>query len=219
MKKIFTKKLLKTWIVVLISIIIAVIGVLIMPDIIPTHFGPDGTPDDWGSKYSVFMYPGILLLITALAEPMKKIDPKLENYERFDKYYYNFFFGFALFFLTMEVANIALALGIPINVGNVICFMVGVFMIFIGNMMPKIKQNFFFGVKTPWTLSDEEIWYKTHRMAGKVLVLAGIIMIISAFIAGTAKVWVLLGTIIIMAFIPLVYSFIIFTKKNKTKNG
>ena len=215
MKNIFNKKMLKPWIVTVIAIVIAIVGILIMPDTIPTHFGPSGEPDAWGTKFSVLIYPGLLLLINLLAEPMKKLDPKMENYERFDKYYYNFFFGFAIFFLIVEIANIAIALGAPINVGSIICFTVGVFMFFIGNMMPKIKQNFFFGIKTAWALTDEENWFKTHRLGGKTFALGGLVMMVIAFIPGESKVWILLAVILLMTLIPLVYSFLIFKRKNK----
>ena len=142
MKKIFGKEMLKTWIVVALAVILAIVGILIMPDTIPTHFGPSGEPDAWGSKFTVLLYPAILVLVTVLAVPMIKLDPKQDNYERFSKYYYNFFLGFALFFLAMEAANIAIAMGAAINVGSIICFVTGVLMFFVGNMMPKIKQNF-----------------------------------------------------------------------------
>ena len=217
MKKIFKKEMLKTWIVVVVAIIIAIVGVLIMPDTIPTHFGPSGEPDAWGSKYTVLMYPAILVLVSVLAVPMTKFDPKMENYNRFSKYYYDFFFGFALFFVVMEVANIAIALGANINVGSIICFVTGVLMFFVGNMMPKIKQNFFFGIKTPWALSDEENWFKTHRLGGKTFAIGGVIIMIAAFIPGELKIWILLAAVIIMTTVPMVYSYMLFKRKNNTK--
>lgn len=213
MKKIFGKEMLKTWIVVALAVILAIVGILIMPDTIPTHFGPSGAPDAWGSKYMVLLYPAILVLVTVLAVPMIKLDPKQGNYERFGKYYYNFFFGFALFFVAMEVANIAIALGADINVGSIICFMTGVLMFFVGNMMPKIKQNFFFGIKTPWALTDEENWFKTHRMGGKTFAAGGIVIMIAAFIPGEFKIWIVLAAIIVMTLIPFVYSYMLFKRK------
>ena len=213
MKKIFGKEMLKTWIVVALAVILAIVGILIMPDIIPTHFGPSGAPDAWGSKYTVLLYPAILVLVTVLAVPMIKLDPKQGNYERFGKYYYNFFFGFALFFVAMEVANIAIALGADINVGSIICFMTGVLMFFVGNMMPKIKQNFFFGIKTPWALTDEENWFKTHRMGGKTFAAGGIVIMIAAFIPGEFKIWIVLAAVVVMTLIPFVYSYMLFKRK------
>lgn len=215
MKKIFKKEMLKTWIVVILSIIVAVVGIFIMPDTIPTHFGPSGAPDAWGSKYTVLMYPGILVLVAVLAVPMIKLDPKQENYGRFSKYYYDFFFGFALFFMATEISNIAIALGADINVGSIICFVTGVLMIFVGNMMPKIKQNFFFGIKTPWALTDEENWFKTHRLGGKAFAVGGVIMMLAAFIPGESKIWIVFIMILSITCIPFVYSYMIFKKKQK----
>ena len=184
-----------------------------MPDTIPTHFGPSGEPDAWGSKYTVLLYPAILIVVTLLAVPMIKFDPKMENYERFSKYYYYFFFGFALFFTATEIANIAIALGAKINVGSVICFVSGVLMLFVGNMMPKIKQNFFFGIKTPWALTDEENWFKTHRLGGKTFAIGGIVIMLAAFLPGEAKIWILLAAVLVMTMIPFVYSYLIFKNK------
>lgn len=215
MKKIFGKEMIKTWIVVALAVILAIVGILIMPDTIPTHFGPSGEPDAWGSKFTVLLYPAILVLVTVLAVPMIKLDPKQDNYERFSKYYYNFFLGFALFFLAMEAANIAIAMGAAINVGSIICFVTGVLMFFVGNMMPKIKQNFFFGIKTPWALTDEENWFKTHRLGGKTFAAGGIAIMIAAFIPGESKIWILLAVVLVMVFVPFVYSYVIFKNKQK----
>lgn len=215
MKKIFGIEMLKTWIVVALAVILAIVGILIMPDTIPTHFGPSGEPDAWGSKFTVLLYPAILVLVTVLAVPMIKLDPKQDNYERFSKYYYNFFLGFALFFLAMEAANIAIAMGAAINVGSIICFVTGVLMFFVGNMMPKIKQNFFFGIKTPWALTDEENWFKTHRLGGKTFAAGGIAIMIAAFIPGESKIWILLAVVLVMVFVPFVYSYVIFKNKQK----
>ena len=219
MKKIFCKEMRKTWIVTVVAIVLAVVGIMIMPDIIPTHFGPSGAPDAWGSKYTVLMYPGILVLVSALAVPMIKVDPKMANYQRFEKYYYDFFFGFALFFVAVEVSNIAIALGMDINVGSIICFVVGILMFFVGNMMPKIKQNYFFGIKTPWALNDEDNWFKTHRLGGKTFAISGIVIIALAFLPGEFKIWGLAATIPFMVLVPAVYSYLIFKRKQSEQGS
>jgi uncharacterized membrane protein len=139
----------------------------------------------------------------------------MQNYGRFSKYYYNFFFGFALFFVAVELSNIAIAMGMDINVGSIICFMTGVLMLFMGNMMPKIKQNFFFGIKTPWALNDEENWFKTHRLGGKMFAIAGVVIMAAAFVPGESKVWVLLAMILVMVFIPMIYSYLLFRDKQR----
>ena len=217
MKKLFNKKLTKTWIVALIMLIVAIVGILIMPDIIPTHFGPSGEPDGWGTKYTVLMFPAITILVAVLAVPMMRLDPKEVNYGRFEKYYYNFFFGFSLFFLAMEVINIVIAMGININMGMIMCLVTGLLMIFVGNMMPKIKQNFYFGIKTPWTLADEENWFKTHRLAGKTFVFGGIVIALGTFFPGEGKAWLLLAVVLVMVAIPLIYSAVLHMKRRESK--
>jgi uncharacterized membrane protein len=217
MKKLFNKKLTKTWIVALIMLIVAIVGILIMPDIIPTHFGPSGEPDGWGTKYTVLMFPAITILVAVLAVPMMRLDPKEENYGRFEKYYYNFFFGFSLFFLAMEVINIVIAMGININMGMIMCLVTGLLMIFVGNMMPKIKQNFYFGIKTPWTLADEENWFKTHRLAGKTFVFGGIVIALGTFGPGEGKAWLLLAVVLVIVAIPLIYSAVLQMKRREGK--
>ena len=115
----------------------------------------------------------------------------------------------------MEAANIAIAMGAAINVGSIICFVTGVLMFFVGNMMPKIKQNFFFGIKTPWALTDEENWFKTHRLGGKTFAAGGIAIMIAAIIPGESKIWILLAVVLVMVFVPFVYSYVIFKNKQK----
>ena len=217
MKKLFNKKLTKTWIVALIMLIVAIVGILIMPDIIPTHFGPSGEQDGWGTKYTVLMFPAITILVAVLAVPMMRLDPKEENYGRFEKYYYNFFFGFSLFFFAMEVINIVIAMGIDVNMGTIMSIAVGVLMIFLGNMLPKIKQNFYFGIKTAWTLADEENWFKTHRLAGKTFVFGGIVIALGTFVPGEGKAWLLLAVVLVMVAIPLIYSAVLHMKRREGK--
>lgn len=213
MKNIFRKEMLKTWFVVLLMFIVAAAGIYFMPDTIATHFGTDGQADAWGSKQQILMFPIVALLVALLAEPTKKLDPKRDSYKHFEKYYYNFMFGFSVLFLLTELVVIANGLGLYVNVGAVICFMVGGFMAFIGNMLPKIKQNSFFGIRTPWTMSDEQIWFKAHRFGGKVMVTAGLFFMAAAFIAGEVKAWAFVIVFTIMVGCLIGYPFLLFWRK------
>lgn len=214
MKKRMSKYTKWSWILTGFSAVLAVAGVMVLPDTIPVHFGPSGEPDGWGSSFFLFLYPVVLVFLHTLAGPMKKMDPKHRNYIYFDRYYDMFFMGMSIFFCIVQVANVAIAMGAAINVGAIICFAVGILMTFVGNMFPKIKQNHFFGLKLAWTISDEENWYKTHRFGGKCFVAAGILMMFIAFIPGESKAYMLVPVIALMALAPVVYSGIIYYKKH-----
>ena len=204
-----------TWIITGICVIVAMFGLVVLPDIIPIHFGPSGEPDDWGSKFNILLYPGIVVLVNASEGFVKKLDPKYKNYEYFNKYYEIFFIGFSAFFSVIEVANIAIGLGASINVGSIICFVMGIFMIFVGNMLPKIKQNHSFGIKLPWTVTDEDNWYKTHRLGGKCFFIGGIMMMVCVFLPGEGKIVGLVAITLVMAVIPSIYSGMIYYKKHR----
>ena len=120
-------------------------------------------------------------------------------------------------YFSVEVLNIVIAMGININMGMIMCLVTGLLMIFVGNMMPKIKQNFYFGIKTPWTLADEENWFKTHRLAGKTSVFGGIVIALGAFVPGEGKAWLLLAVVLVMVAIPLIYSAVLHMKRREGK--
>jgi len=77
--------------------------------------------------------------------------------------------------------------------------------------MGKLRQNYFIGYKLPWTLNNEEVWNKTHRLAGKCMMLAGLIFIINAWLK-VLPLPVFIGAMIIMVIIPMIYSYVIFKK-------
>lgn len=99
--------------------------------------------------------------------------------------------------------------------------MMGFFLLLLGNYFQTIKQNYFLGIKTPWTLHSEEIWRKTHRLASKLMMIGGLVIIASFFIVGKeiSKVF-LLSVIFSCSLIPLAYSFFLYRKdiKNAKEN-
>jgi len=87
-----------------------------------------------------------------------------------------------------------------------------VLFIVIGNYMPKCRQNYTMGIKLPWTLNDEENWNKTHRLAGKIWVAGGILIVISALLQ---CFWICFAVFAVMLFVPFVYSWRLYSKKTK----
>lgn len=97
---------------------------------------------------------------------------------------------------------------------QIVLIMIGLLFVFMGNLMPKVPKNFFVGIKTPWTLANEEVWRKTHRLGGLLFVLSGLILVIKAFI-GQASPGVHLGiTIFALALLlyPLLHSLILYKR-------
>ena len=94
--------------------------------------------------------------------------------------------------------------------------LVGAMMAFCGNIMPKFKPNYFTGVKTPWTLADENVWYLTHRFTGKLWVACGIQMIFAAFLPPFWKLCLFFPLILIMVLLPVLYSYLVYRRDGRS---
>ena len=211
MKKIDKKTLLLTSIITLIPIVVGLLLWDKLPDTIPTHFGMDGTPNGWSSKpFTVFGLPAIMLLFHLLCVSITSVDPKYDNMSAK-------LFGLIVWIcpvtsLLVVVASYGSALGWEMNISKYVMFGCGVLFMIIGNYLPKCKQNYTMGIKLPWTLDDEENWNRTHRFAGFLWVVGGVVIAINAFLEWE---WLFLVIITIMVFVPTVYSFLYYKKSRK----
>lgn len=188
-----------------------------LPDTIPTHWGINGQPDDWGSKaWAAWLIPGISIIFMFLFPFLAKIDPKSENYKKFSGPYeaiqtlligFMAFIFFLQYYFTFYPTKQALMTPIMLSA-------MGVMFIVMGNYMGKVRQNFFVGLKTPWTLADPEVWQKSQRFAGWLFVIAGIIFLIEAWLQlYLMPVFILM--ILAIVLVPTVYSYVLFRKKFK----
>jgi uncharacterized membrane protein len=144
------------------------------------------------------------------------LDPKKERYEQFKKPYHVFKNFLILFMVIIYFITSFAGLGYNLPVGVIIPVMIGILFVVIGNYMAKIKMNWFVGIKTPWTLSSEEVWNKTHRFGGKMFVLGGILIAIEPFLPLSFRLPLFIFTVIMLSFGTMGYSYLIYVKeKNK----
>jgi len=203
------------WIVVAVMIALAIAAFPHLPDPIPTHWGFSGQPDSWGSKWTIFLLPGMAALFTFLFSFFERIDPKRINYHAFKKAWFAIRLCIILFLGYMEAIMILVSLKPEYNdqVGNFVTAGIGVLLIVLGNYMGKIRQNWFVGMRTPWTLDDPEVWQKSQRVAGWAFVVAGIAILIMALTIG-ARPWIFFPIVFGSAFAPMFYSYFLHKKKH-----
>ncbi len=154
-----------------------------MPEKIPTHWNFKGEIDNWGSSFSHLITINLVMIgIYLLFLFIPYIDPRRERYEQFKKVYHIFKSVLLLFFaLILLITNLS-AIGYSINISIYIPLMIGLLFIILGKYMSKIKMNWFMGIRTPWTLSSEEVWNKTHSFGGKLFMLSGLLIAIEGFL-------------------------------------
>ena len=163
-----------------------------MPETVPTHWGVDGTADGWDSKGStIFMGALMPLLMLALFFAVPHFDPRGESFNRFKGVYEGFSAAFTVFMVVVAWITPLSALDVLPAAGgsfvNIIVFgFLGLLLVGLGVAMPRIEPNYTFGVRVPWALADPENWRRTHRFAGPVFVVMGVVTIVSAFLASAA---------------------------------
>jgi uncharacterized membrane protein len=207
----------KEWIILLLILLSYGFGLYfapILPERIPTHWNISGQIDGYGPKImGVIGFPSITLGIYILMLVLPLIDPKRKNYNLFDGVYKLIRWFLVVFFVIMHIVTIFAALGYNIYMDKIIIVLIGILFIGLGNYFGKVRQNWFLGIRTPWTLSDEDIWNKTHRLGGKVWVITGFAIIILSFISPIlAFVFLMIAMLI-----PVIYSYLLFKKKQNNK--
>jgi len=180
---------------------------------VPTHWNFQGQVDDYSSRaFGAFMIPLLNIGIYLMMLFMPLIDPRRDNYARFTGAYQYLRWGTVLFMSVLYGTTILSALGMQINIGMVVKGFVALLFILIGNFMGQMRPNYFVGIKTPWTLANEQVWEKTHRMSGKLWVGAGILELALAPVQALWGAYLFFGLVLAMAIIPIAYSYFIFRK-------
>jgi uncharacterized membrane protein len=207
---------------------VAVIAVLIItfavtlaiypaaPDRIASHWNAAGQVDGYMSKFwGLFLIPFIMTGFVALLAVLPRIDPHKKNYEKFGTYYEGFILLFTLFMLAIQVQIILWSIGYQISPNLTFPILIGMLFIYLGVLLDHAEQNWFVGIRTPWTLSSEMVWKKTHQLGGKLFIIAGVISCIGIF-AGVYALWFVLVPALAVAVITVVYSYYEFQKELKS---
>lgn len=202
-------KLIITSIITLIPIIIGIILWDKMPEQVPVHWNINGEVDGFATKtQAVFIMPLVLVAVHWICVLGTNLDPKKQNIS--DKVFTLVLWIIPVLSLLCNSFVYATALGHNVNVEVIMPLFMGALFVVIGNYLPKCKQSYTLGIKLPWTLNDEENWNKTHRLAGFLWVICGVIIMATAFLGVS---WLLFVLLIPMVIVPTVYSYLLYKKK------
>lgn len=223
MYKINKELLKKDAILIILIFFMFVISLILypfLPNKVPMHWNFKGEIDRYGSKFEgTFLVPLMTLGFYLLFLFLPYLDPKEENYKKFERVYQFIKYAFVVLFSIMHYSVlIATIFGIRDLIPKVTPLSVGIIFILLGNYMPRIKPNWFVGIRTPWTLSDEEVWRKTHRLGGYLFIVSGLLIILAGFLPPYWNFIILMLSVFLSAFISVIYSFIVYKRlKRKIK--
>ena len=206
------KKNLKTLIITSIVILLPILaGVILwdkLPEQIPTHWNANGEVDGWSGKaFAVFGLPCIMLAVQWLCVMGTSADPKKANHP--EKILHLVLWIIPVISVVLFALTYVAAFGKEVRMELVMPLLVGLVLTIVGNYLPKCKQNYTVGIKIPWTLNSEENWNKTHRFAGRLWVVCGLALMLTAFFGGF---WVFLPIVLLMVLAPCIYSYLLHRK-------
>lgn len=189
-----------------------------LPEIIPTHFNIKGEADGYGSRGIIFLLPSIMgvvgFMVYLLLTNIKFIDPK--RYQEVDDHVFkNFAIGLVIFLSSLSIAILYMIVhpGVPFE--KILFTLMGAGFAFMGSYFPKVKQNYFLGLRLPWALESQQNWDATHKLAGKIWVYGGVIQILLAWIlSGVAVITLFFIVMLFMVLVPTLYSYQMFKKGN-----
>src|SRR6266496_3843069 len=205
------------WFGLVVAVLAAAVSVWAyprLPVMVATHWNLQGTPDGYSSRFwAVALMPLGILGLTGLFSVLPKVDPKRENYARFLDSYWLIANAVLVFTGVAHVLRIANGLGYRVQVDRLMPLGIGLLLAFLGNYLTRVEPNWFIGIRTPWTLSSDTVWRKTHRTGGWLMVLGGFVVAACAFLPQGAFLPLVIAAIVVIAVVPIVQSYVLWKRE------
>ena len=202
-------------IIVLLSFLIGIFSYQYFPDKIASHWGSDGQVNGYMSKFwGIFLVPIISIAMLLLFYFLPKLDPLKKNYKKFRTYYDSFILIMIIFLFYIYLLTILWNFRVKFNINLAIIPALGFLFIYLGIILKHLKRNWFIGIRTPWTISNDKVWEKTHKIGSKLFIGSGIITLLGIFFPNY-MIWFILVPIIASSIWLFIYSYLEYRKIKK----
>lgn len=209
------KTILLGCLIILITFLITFLLFPKLPDQIPSHWNTKNEVDNYMSKTSfLFLMPTLSFLILVLFVFIPKIDPLKKNISKFKPYFSKFILIIILFLTYIHFLTLFWVLNYQFSMAKALFPALAIIFYYAGVLIKNAKQNWFIGIRTPWTLSNKEVWKKTHNLGSKVFKISALIILIGLIVPNGYEFVVFILAIILTLY-PLVYSYFEYIKINK----
>jgi uncharacterized membrane protein len=203
--------------IIIISFAIALYLYPQMPEKMASHWNASGNVDGYMSRFwGTFLMPIVLLALFFLLVWIPTIDPLKKNIEKFRKYYDGFILFMIAFLFYIYLLTIVWNLGKGFNMTLWLLPAMGILFYYLGILIENAKRNWFIGIRTPWTLSSDIVWAKTHKLGGKLFKALAAVIVIGMFL-GKNSIWFILVPVLAVTIYIIVYSYFMYQKEIKTK--
>ena len=202
---------MRKWIPLLLVVAAVAASILYyprLPETMTTHWSLSGEPNGFSSRLvGAWIFPVIMAVLWLILRAIPHIDPRKANYEKFSGMYDALVILILAFMLAMHIVLLMAATGAPIRMERVVMPSVGVFIAIMGILIPKAHPNWFVGIRTPWTLTSDLSWERTHKIGGTLFVILGVLMVASSFVAPETAIWILVAAALGIVVFLFAYSY------------
>ncbi|MCS7225250.1 MAG: SdpI family protein [Armatimonadetes bacterium] len=182
-----------------------------LPERIPIHWNIQGQVDGWGRKeWAAWLVPGLGLLWVGLIYLLPWLSPKHFKVDPFRQTFNYVMLVTGLFFLFLQFPMIKGAFDHQFPTGRLVVAAISLFFAVLGNVLGKVRRNFWVGIRTPWTLASDTVWIATHRLAARLFFTVGLISAVAALV-GVPMV-LLTIVLVVMPLVPVFYSLILYKR-------
>ncbi|HEY5219286.1 MAG TPA: SdpI family protein [Gemmatimonadaceae bacterium] len=179
-----------------------------LPATIPIHWDIRGHANGYsGRMFGAYLAPVFALAMWGLLRGLPLIDPRRTNYAKFQGTYDLVVNAVITLIAALDVVVLGKALGWPIPVARLASVSVGAMLLLLGNVLPRARSNWWFGIRTPWTLSSESVWTKTHRVGGYLMSAAGVIVLGATLLPAVWSTGVIIGAVTAASLGSVIYSY------------
>ncbi|MFH2013348.1 MAG: DUF1648 domain-containing protein [Patescibacteria group bacterium] len=201
-----------TLIIIIISFLAGIYLYDFMPEKIASHWNAKGQVDEYMSKFwGLFLMPIVCIGVFFLLLIIPKIDPLKKNVDKFRKYFDSFIFLIVLFLVYIYALTIIWNLNIEFDMNKSILPAIGLLFFYSGVLIGHAKRNWFIGIRTPWTLSSDIAWDKTHKLGGVLFKIAGILAFVGLIFPNIAILIIMIPVILFTVFL-FIYSYVVYKK-------
>jgi len=195
----------------LIAVVLAATAVAYphLPNTIPTHWDAHGNVNGWSAKWTLFAtVPGMMAAILLLFAALPWLSPKRFEVDSFRSTYLYIMVVILAMMTYMHALMLAAGLSWAVDVSRAIEGGVCLLIALLGNVMGKVRRNFYVGIRTPWTIANEQVWNATHRFAAKTFVGGGLLGLIAVILR--APFWLPITMILIATLVPVIHSLVLY---------
>jgi uncharacterized membrane protein len=195
-----------------LNLLISFIVYARMPAKIATHWGINGQADGFsGKNFGLFFLPLFSFFLYGLLAWLPNLDPKRKNIELFKSSYEGFMILFFIFFFYLHLLTILWNLGLRISFNQAFAPAIAALFYGMGVLIEKAKMNYFIGIRTPWTLSNEDVWNETHKKGGIAFKLSGVLCLFGLFFPDFF-IWIVLISSMVASLYSVILSYLIYQK-------